>query len=193
MSEEETRDDIIEIINNGEPVNEEPVKEEPVKEEPIKEEVKETILEEIKPKAKPKSRASRAKPKINIVKESVEPVEPLVVEEKPAPVVEEKPAPVKVDNLKQIVKCPDCHMDMIQHTLKYIHKRRGFCKAVVKAPEPEQTPEAVVQPKPKIRQDIVNDYIKENPDIVSNYLRNERAMKVQRKQMNACSLLNSAF
>ena len=84
-------------------------------------------------------------------------------------------------------------MDMTQHTLKYIHKRRGFCKAVVKAPEPEQTPEPVVQPKPKITQDIVNGYIKENPDIVSNYLRNERAMKAQRKQMNARSLLRNSF
>ena len=79
---------------------------------------------------------------------------------------------------------------MTQHTLKYIHKRRGFCKAAVKE-EPEQTPEPV-QPKPKITQDIVNDYIKENPDTVSNYLRNERAMKAQRKQMNARSLLNNA-
>ena len=35
--------------------------------------------------------------------------------------------------------------------------------------------------------------IKENPDIVSNYLRNERAMKAQRKQMNARSLLKNAF
>ena len=61
-----------------------------------------------------------------------------MVEEKPEPiVVEEKPAPVKVDKLKQIVKCPDCNKDMTQHTLKYIHKRRGFCKAV-KAPEPEK-------------------------------------------------------
>ena len=81
---------------------------------------------------------------------------------------------------------------MTQHTLKYIHKRRGFCKAVVKE-EPEQTPEPEVQHKPKITQDIVNDYIKEFPDIVSNYLRNERAMKAQRKQMNARSLLNNAF
>ena len=89
-----------------------------------------------------------------------EPVAEPVVE--PIVVVEEKPAPVKVDKLKQIVKCPDCNMDMTQHTLKYIHKRRGFCKAV-KAPEPEQpVPEPVVQqPKPKITQDIVNDYIKE--------------------------------
>ena len=115
MTEEETRDDIIDIINN----------EDSVKEEPIKEEIKETVLEEeIKPKAKPKSK-SRAKPKIKTVKESIEPVEP-IVEEKPEPVVEEKPAPVKVDKLKQIAKCPDCHMDMTQHTLKYIHNRRCF-------------------------------------------------------------------
>ena len=51
---------------------------------------------------------------------------------------------------------------MTQHTLKYIHKRRGFCKAV-KAPEQEKTPEPE-QPKPKITEDIANDYIKQNPD-----------------------------
>ena len=85
-------------------------------------------------------------------------------------------------------------MDMTLHTLKYIHTRRGFCKAVVKAPEPAQTPEPVVQqPKPKITQDIANDYIKENLDIVSDYLRNERAMKAQRKHINARSLLNNLF
>ena len=188
VSDAPPRDDIIYITNN----------EESVKEEPIKEEVKETILEEeIKPKAKP--RASRAKPKqIKIVKESVEPVEP-VVEEKPAEpvveVVEEKPK--KVDKLKEIVKCPDCNMDMTVHTLKYIHKRRGFCKADIKAvpeqPVPVPEPEPIVQQKPKITEDAVNDYIKQNPDIVSNYLRNERAMKAQRKQMNARSLLNNAF
>ena len=84
-------------------------------------------------------------------------------------------------------------MDMTVHTLKYIHKKRGFCKAVKntrKTPEPEPVPEPQ---QPKITEDIVNDYIKQNPDIVSNYLRNERAMKAQRKQMNARSLLNNAF
>ena len=81
-------------------------------------------------------------------------------------------------------------MDMTVHTLKYIHKRRGFCKAIKE--EPEKAPEPVVQQKPKITQDIVNDYIKENPDLVNNYLRNERAMKAQRKHMNARSLLNNA-
>ena len=174
--EEKTREQIEEIVNNVD----EPVKEEPVKEE-IKEEVKK---EEAKPKAKP--RASRAKPKVKIVKESVQLVEP---------VVEEKHK--KVNKLKEIVKCPDCMMQMTVHTLKYIHKRRGFCKADTKAvpeqPVPEKTPEPIVQQKPKITDEIVNDYIKENPDVVSNYLRNERAMKAQRKQMNARSLLNNAF
>ena len=75
-------------------------------------------------------------------------------------------------------------MDMTQHTFKYIHKRRGFCKAE-KAPEPEQQ-------KP-ITEDIVNDYIKQNPEIISTYLRNERPMKAQRKQMHVRSLLNDAF
>ena len=188
--EEKTREQIEEIVNNiDEPVNEEPVKEEPVKEEPVK--------EEAKPKAKP--RASRAKPKqIKIVKESVQPVEPVVVEEKPkepvVEVVEEKPK--KIDKLKTIVQCPDCGLSMTQHTLLYIHKRRGFCKAVIKeepekkVPVPEQP---IVQQKPKITDEIVNDYIKQNPDLMVNYLRNERAMKAQRKQMNARSLLNNAF
>ena len=166
--EEKTREQIIDIVNNEEEI----VQEEPVKEE-IKEEVKK---EEAKPKAKP--RASRAKPKVKIVKESVEPVEPVVVEAEPVvEVVEVKPK--KIDKLKTIVQCPDCGLSMTQHTLLYIHKRRGFCKADVK---PEVVPE-----------DVVNDYIKENPDVVSNYLRNERAMKAQRKQMNARSLLNNAF
>ena len=147
MSEEEARDDIIDIINNEEPVacdseapQEEPVKEEPVKEETISE-------EEIKPKAKAKSK-SRAKPKVKTVKEPVveeKPVEPIV--EQP---VEEQPAPVKVDKLKQTVKCPDCLTDMTVHTLKYIQKRKGFCKAVVKD-EPEKTPEPVPVSVPKTK------------------------------------------
>ena len=95
---------------------------------------------------------------------------------------------MKVDKLKQFVKCPDCSMDMTVHTLKYIHKRRGFCKAV--KTEPEKTPEP--EQKQPITKDIVNDYIEQNPDTVSNYLRNERAMKAQRKQMNARPLFNNA-
>jgi len=210
MSEEESREEIEQIVNN----NEEEVKEELVKEEEeIKEEVvKEIKEEEVKPKAKSKAKA-KAKPKVKIVKEPVEPVEKIeeyegVSRDPPdgrgkapsSPIVEEKPK--KVDKLKEIVKCPDCGLEMTQHTLKYIHKRRGFCKADLKTPE-VKTPEVTVpspspspqpeQPKTKITEDIVNDYIKENPDIISNYLRNERALKAQRKQMNARSLLNNAF
>ena len=182
MPEEETREEIEQIVNNNEEI-----KEEIVKEEIVKEDVKEEV---VKPKAKAKT---RAKPKVKIVKEPVEVLE--IIEEQEAQVTVEKPK--KVDKLKEIVKCPDCNMDMTQHTLKYIHKRRGFCKADIKtetvkpdvkapAPEPEQ-------PKTKITEDIVNDYIKQNPDVISNYLRNERAMKAQRKQLNARSLLNNAF
>ena len=174
MSEEETREEIEDISNN----------EESVKEEPKEEEI---------PKPKAKAKSSRAKPKIKITKEPVEPVEP-VIEEAPQAIVEvvEKP---KVDKSKEIVKCPDCHMDMTVHTLKYIHKRRGICKAI-KAEEPEKTPEpeAVqpVQPKP-ITEDTVDYYIKQNPDIVSNCLRNERILKAQKKQLHARTLLNNAF
>ena len=93
---------------------------------------------------------------------------------------------------------------MSQHTLKYIHKKRGYCKAVVEEasppgfePEPTITaPPPGLQKQPtsnNMTDDLVNQYIKENPDIVSNYLRNERLMKTQKRQMNARSLLNNAF
>ena len=124
MSEEETRDDIIDIINNEEPVK-----------EAIIEEVKEAIIEEveeeeIKPKAKPKAK-TKAKPKIKLTKQ---PVEEAIQKIEEQPIIEEQPAPVKVDKLKQIVKCPGCNMDMTVHTLKYTHKRRGCCKAVKEEP-----------------------------------------------------------
>ena len=148
MSEEESREQIEEIINSNE---------EPIKEEPINEEIKE---EEIKPKAKAKSSRAKAKTKIKITKEPV--IEEPTIEEQIVEVVEK---PKKVDKLKEIVKCPDCLMDMTVHTLKYIHKRRGFCKAI-KEEEPQAPPPEPVQPKP-ITEDTVNDYIKQNPDIVT--------------------------
>ena len=55
-------------------------------------------------------------------------------------------------------------MEMTQHTLTYIHKRRGFCKAG-KAPEKALEPE---QQKP-ITKHIAHDYIKQNHDIISIY------------------------
>ena len=80
-------------------------------------------------------------------------------------------------------------MDITQHTLKYIHKRRGFSNA-----DKEQAPEPAPEPitpapacasyaSPNIR--IYCKYLLKNPDIVFNYLRNERAMIAQSKHMNA--------
>ena len=86
-------------------------------------------------------------------------------------------------------------MGMTQHTLKYMHKRRGFCKAekIPETPEKAPEPACASYASPKITEDVVNDYIKQNPEIVSNCLRNERALEAQRKQMNARSLLTNAF
>ena len=70
------------------------------------------------------------------MKESVEPLEPIV--ENVEPKIEEKPEPPKkVYELKEIAKCPGCGFEMTQHTLNYIHKRTSFCKAV-KTSEPEK-------------------------------------------------------
>ena len=80
---------------------------------------------------------------------------------------------------------------MTVHTLKYIKKRRGFCKADIKAEPEKPLPEKPTEPK-QITEDIVNYNIKQNPDTVSNYLRNERSMKAQRKHMHVRTLLNNA-
>ena len=79
---------------------------------------------------------------------------------------------------------------MTVHTLKCIHKRRGCCKAIKEKPEKTPEPE---QPKTKITEDIVNHFIKQNHEIVSTYLRNERSMKAQGKHMHARTLLNNVF
>ena len=80
-------------------------------------------------------------------------------------------------------------------------QKKGYCKAIVEEAAAEPEPKLTVQPPPGLQKqptsnsitgDIVNLYIKENPDIVSNYLRNERLMKTQKRQMNARSLLNNA-
>ena len=92
---------------------------------------------------------------------------------------------------------------MSQHTLKYIHKKRGYCKAVVEEATVEPEPKITAQPPGlqngitnvnyNLTDDMVNQYIKENPEVVSNYLRNERLMKTQKRHMNARSLLNNGF
>ena len=109
--EEETREQIDEIIKEDEIVNENS---------------QEEAIEEVKPKAKVKATAE-PKAKVTIIKEPVEPViEPIEAE----PVVEDKPQ--KIDKLKETVKCPDCNVSMSQHTLKYIHKKGDIVKQLLK-------------------------------------------------------------
>ena len=55
---------------------------------------------------------------------------------------------------------------------------------------PKQKPTTTIT---TITDDIINTYIKESLEIVTNYLRRERVMEARRKQMNARSLLNNAF
>ena len=104
-----------------------------------------------------------------------------------------------------MVNGTDCNLSMTQRTPKYIHEKRGYCKGTFQEEVKEQVKQEVAKeppglPKQKptktktnITEDIVNTYIQENPDIVTNYLRNERVIKAQRTQMNARPLLNNAF
>ena len=94
---------------------------------------------------------------------------------------------------------------MYAETWKYIHKKRGYCKAVVEEATVEKAVVEEARTAPpglqngitnvnyNLTDDMINQYIKENPEVVSNYLRNERLMKTQKRQMNARSLLNNAF
>ena len=82
-----------------------------------------------------------------------------------------------------MVNCPDCNLKMAQHTLKYIHKQRGYCKGafqeeVKEEVEQEVTKEPPGLPKQKptktittITDYIVNTSIQENPDIVTNHFK----------------------
>ena len=64
---------------------------------------------------------------------------------------------------------------MIDERSKYIHKKNGFCKAIQEHKEEPQTPVQDVKPAKSITRvtdSVVNQHIENNPDIVSNHLRN---------------------
>ena len=89
--------------------------------------------------------------------------------------------------------------------IKIYSQKRSYCKGVQEVKEETaaevktvKEPPGLPKQKPiktitNITDDVVNAYIKENPETVTNHLRNGRVMKTQRKQMNARSLLNNAF
>ena len=106
-----------------------------------------------------------------------------------------------------MVECPDCGLKITRHNLKYTHKR--YCKALKEqesvTPNPSPASSSIDPPKappaPPVLQrtktvtndDDVNEYIKNNPEVITNYLRNERANKANKRQFNARALLNNAF
>ena len=158
--------------------------------EVIEQIVNETPIEPVKMK-KPRA---KAKPK-----------EPTITKEDIMEAVKEatkKPIPDKIDKNKEIVTCPDCGLSITQHNLRYTHKR--YCKALKleKQEEASSSKDPLpIAPKaqPLVREKRttddydVNEFIKNNPEVITNYLRNERANKANKRQFNAKSLLAGAF
>ena len=82
--------------------------------------------------------------------------------------------------------------EIINKSNKKVHKK------LKKMWNKENEPPGLLKQKPpkpptNLTDDIVNQYVQEHPDTVSTYLRNERSMKAQRKQIHVRSLLNNAF
>jgi hypothetical protein len=156
--------------------------------EVIEQIVNETPIEPVKMK-KPRA---KAKPK-----------EPTITKEDIMEAVKEatkKPVPDKPDKNKEMVTCPDCGLSITYHNLRYTHKR--YCKALKEkeeAPASSSTdPAPPVQPvlqrtKTVTNEYDVNEFIKNNPEVITNYLRNERANKANKRQFNAKALLSNAF
>ena len=133
----------------------------------------------------------RAKAKPTITKEEIV----LAVLEATKP----PPKPDKPDKNKELVPCPDCGLTITYHNLRYTHKR--YCKG-----NKETNPPGLVLPPPlptlergggvpscTVTEEVVNTYIKNNPEIVTNFLRNERANKANKRQVNAKALLVGAL
>ena len=65
----------------------------------------------------------------------------------PEPVIEEKPE--KMYENKQMANCPDCNILTSQHTLKYIHKKREYCKGAFQEEVKEEVKKETVKQPPK--------------------------------------------
>ena len=95
--------------------------------------VQETIIEEevkpVKANIQQKQKQNRNQNERTSRNKNIKPIK----EEEPEQVVEETPIVedrhTDIDNLKEMVQCPDGHLNMTQHTLRYIHGKKGFCKA----------------------------------------------------------------
>ena len=179
-------------------VNTERVMEEEIKEEDsgalTREVIEQLVNEEPIEAVKMKKPRAKAKPKAK---------EPTITKEDIMEAVKEatkKPIPDKVDKNKEMVECPDCGLSITRHNLKYTHKR--YCKALKEQEVPASSstdPPIALKALPLVREkritdvDDVNEFIKNNPEVITNYLRNERANKANKRQFNAKSLLAGAF
>ena len=45
-----------------------------------------------------------------------------------------------------MVRRPDCHLSLTQHTLKYMHKNRGYCKGAIQETKTEEEVKVKVNP-----------------------------------------------
>ena len=157
----------------------------PATREEIIEECEAPAEEPAEPITPVKMKKPRAKAKPSITKEEIV----LAVLEATKP----PPKPDKPDKNKELVTCPDCGLTITYHNLRYTHKR--YCKGIKEAP-----PQLALPPPPPalertttVTEEVVNTYIKNNPEVVTNYLRNERANKANKRQVNAKALLVGAM
>ena len=168
-----------------------------VMEEVSRDDIEQIVSEEPVEAVKMKKPRAKAKPK-----------EPTITKEDIVEAVKEatkKPIPDKIDKNKEMVTCEKCGLSITRHNLKYTHAR--YCKALKLEKQQEEEASSSTPPPPTkapppgllVREkrttnvDDVNEFIKNNPEVITNFLRNERADKANKQQNNAKSLLAGAF
>ena len=142
--------------------------------------------EPIEPPIEPvKVKKPRAKAKPTITKEEIV----LAVLEATKP----PPKPDKPDKNKELVSCPDCGLTITYHNLRYTHER--YCKGrkEEETPPPPALERTTTTVTSTMTEENVNSYIKNNPEILTTFLRNERANKANKRQANAKALLAGAI
>ena len=141
------------------------------------------------PEAPAKVKKPRAKAKPTITKEEIV----LAVLEATKP----PPKPDKPDKNKELVLCPDCGLTITYHNLRYTHKRycKGNKEAALAPTPPVPTAPGLERSSSStaMSDELVNLYIKNNPELVTSFLRNERANKANKRQVNAKALLVGAL
>ncbi len=103
---------------------------------------------------------------------------------------------------KEKVSCPECGKEMTAQGLNYKHKR--YCKG--KAPvaiedvavqEAQQPVKRVAKQQPQIKPTEVQEQpqvvVEPTPEQISNYLKNQRVLKAQKKQTRMQSLAANAL